>query len=583
VEAQDTSANAKYGGVITNTVLADPANFDYYNFDPNSQGFANITGAKLFRLKPGHLTNLNGEIETDLAESYEFSPDKLTLTVKLHPQAKFSPLSSSGFHAGVPDSVANRQIDADDVVFSWNRLITTPSAFGGGAGELSNKLDPSAPIESVTAIDNKTVQFKMVRPHSPLMVSLANGSVSFLYIIPKEGADDKIDFLKTQIGGGPFYIEKYEASSGLTLKRNPNFELRWSNPKLPYVDEVDLVILGDVAATTAQFRTGALLEAPNGITLDDRIALKKDNDNLVLYLNSVQDSQIFLFGQSADSPFTDVRMRQAVSLSWDRDAYGTILHAVDKLDANGVPAGLRWNTCYGCYNNWDGWWLDPQDSSFGENAKYYTLGQGRDADIAECKKLMMAAIGADTFETDMVLGQLSPNAPYEVDVLTGVMKDAGFKLTSKVETYGDFLNSHRNPDRPLGDWYGLASTGRYSPTEPSQFLRGYFAPSSNRWLGVGPEPPYPSKDGDPYMNNALTQLWSEFDTDKRIEIFHDFQRYHAKMNYGPLFPGGTTDLVLAWPALGNPGMNAPTQMVFQGSLDTLYVYNWLDKTKPPLA
>lgn len=580
--AQDSSADAVYGGVLTNT-FDDPANFDYYNFDPASQAFANITGAKLLRYKPGYMENMTGEVEGDLAESFEISEDKLTLTMKLHPEAKFSPMSSQGFHDGIPADVANRKIDADDVVFSWNRLINTPSAYGGGAGELSNELDPTAPITSVTAIDSETVQFKMARPHAPLLASLANGSVSFLYIIPKEGADGAIDFLQTQIGGGPFYIERYESSVGMTLLRNPNYELRWGEPKLPYVDEVDLVALADPAAATAQFRAGVLLQAPVGLNLDERMAVASEVPELVLYQSDVADGEAMWFGASADSPFTDVRMRQAMSYAWDRDAYIRILRAVDKLEENGVPANIRWNTNYSCYDNWTGWWLDPQSSEFGENAKYYTLGQGRDADIAESKRLISAATGQDSIELDYVVGQLNEAMPYAVDVMIGIIRDAGFTATSNVVTYQDFLSTHRNPDRPLGDWYGIATTGRYSPAEPSQSLRAYFHPESNRWIGAAPEGPYPSSTGDPFINESLTYLWEEFDTEKRIERFHEVQRYHAKMNYLPLFPGGATDLILAWPALKNPGMTAATQRVFRGSLDTLYVNNWIDQTLPPKA
>jgi len=578
---EDTTSEAVRGGTITNNILRDPANFDYYNFDPGSQGFANITGAKLLRIKPGINQNMDGTVETDLAESFELSADKLTLTVKLHPEAKFSPFSSKGFHDGVPASVENRKIDADDVVFSWNRLITTPSAFGGGAGELSNELDADAPIESVTAIDANTVQFKMVRPHAPLLTSLANGSVSFLYIIPKEGADDKIDFLQTQIGGGPFYIDSYEPSLGLTLKRNPNFEQRWNNPALPFVDQVDLVILPDIAAATAQFRAGTLLQQPAGVTLDERFVLNDEVDDLVFYESSIDDGDALWFGFAEDSRFTDVRLRQAVSYSWDRDAYISIIRATEKLEENGVPANVRWNTCFHCYRGWEGWWLDPQGDDFGENAKFYTLGS-RDADIAEAKRLINAATGSDEIDVPHVVGQLNAAQPHAVEVLDGIMREAGIIATPDVKTYSDFISTHRNPDRPLGDWTGIATTGRYSPSEPSQMLRAYFHPKSNRWLGAAPNGPYPSSEGDPYMNETMTKLWEEFDTSKRIEMFHEFQRYHAEVNYLPLFPGGATDLLLAWPGLKNPGL-ANEGRVYRGTLDVFYVYNWLDQTLPPFA
>jgi ABC-type transport system substrate-binding protein len=570
----DTTKDVVRGGTLTVPSPADPLNFDYYNFDPNSQGFANATGIKLFRIKPGYMQRPALEIEMDLASSYEFSPDKLTLTVKLNPQAKFSPLSSKGFHAGVPQSVANRVVDADDVIFSANRLVATATAFGGGAGELFYKVDPSAPILEVTAIDKSTVQFKLDHPHAPLLTSLASGSVSFLYVNPKEGANNAIDFLKTQIGGGPYYIESYQPSVGMTLKRNPNFELRFNKLKEPFIDTIDRVAMPDLATQTSQFRVGSLLNAPLGMTVDDRIAIKQEMGQLRVLLDDIADAGVMVFGQAADSPFTDVRMRQAMSYAWERDGYIKILRATDKLEANGIPPNPKWNTCYTC-TGLTGWWLDPKDTKkFGENAKYYTLGQGRAADVAEAKKLMMAAIGKDSIELE-IGATLIPNT-YPVDVLNGFIAEAGFKVAAKLYQYPTFLGIYRNPNKPQGDWSGIAYTGRYSPFEPSQFLRGYFSPASNRWIGASPTGPWPSKTGDPTMNDLLDKLFKEFEEKKRLEYFHEFQRYHAKMNYLPLYPGGATYPVLSWPAYQN-------ELVYRGDLVSINVYNWIDKTKPPYA
>ena len=168
---------------------------------------------------------------------------------------------------------------------------------------------------------------------------------------------------------------------------------------------------------------------------------------------------------------------------------------------------------------------------------------------------------------------LLPNT-YPVDVLNGVIAEAGFIATARLYQYNQFIGIYRNPSKPMGDWYGIAYTGRYSPFEPSVNLRGYFSPKSNRWIGASPTGPWPSKDGYPWMNDTLNKLFAEFDEKKRIELFHEFQRYHAKMNYLPLYPGSATDLVMSWPALMN-------QLVQRGGLDTTFVYNWIDKKKAP--
>ena len=65
------------------------------SWDPFKTGI-NIRGARrgfsqLFRIIDGVVENTKGAIEGDLAESWELSPDKLTLTVKLDPGAGMPP------------------------------------------------------------------------------------------------------------------------------------------------------------------------------------------------------------------------------------------------------------------------------------------------------------------------------------------------------------------------------------------------------------------------------------------------------------------------------------------------------------
>ena len=83
------------------------------------------------------------------------------------------------------------------------------------------------------------------------------------------------------------------------------------------------------------------------------------------------------------SPFLDERVRQAFSMSIDRDLYMDTFLNVAKFQSEGLPVETRWNT--GLAATFDGWWLDPKGKNFGPNAKYYKH------DIAEAKKLLAAA------------------------------------------------------------------------------------------------------------------------------------------------------------------------------------------------
>jgi len=150
----DETKNAKKGGTY---IDSHPGVI--LTHDPMKPGI-NIRGARrgfsqLLRVADGFMEGANGTIEGDLAQSFELSPDKLTLTLKLDPGAGFAPVAP----------VNGRIADAEDVIFSWNRLQNE----GIGAAELSNAKNPASPITSVTAPDSKTVVIKLNQPNSTIL------------------------------------------------------------------------------------------------------------------------------------------------------------------------------------------------------------------------------------------------------------------------------------------------------------------------------------------------------------------------------------------------------------------------------
>ena len=89
---QDTSAQAKPGGVLKSWLQADPPNFDPLL---GGSSIVRIVGAdytypRLLKCATSECPKAaSGESEGDLAESYELSPDKLTMTFKLRQGLKW--------------------------------------------------------------------------------------------------------------------------------------------------------------------------------------------------------------------------------------------------------------------------------------------------------------------------------------------------------------------------------------------------------------------------------------------------------------------------------------------------------------
>lgn len=128
--AVDESKQAKRGGVWLDSQTADFVSFDpHFTALPHPSRFLFST---LMRIKPGWLEPAKGDYMLDAASGYEISPDKLQLTMKLRPNHKWH---------NVPP-VNGRQVEADDVVFSYERLIKQGSNRGNFAAALGGPIEP---------------------------------------------------------------------------------------------------------------------------------------------------------------------------------------------------------------------------------------------------------------------------------------------------------------------------------------------------------------------------------------------------------------------------------------------------------
>ena len=88
---EDTSKQAKTGGTLITTNPADPPHFDPHLLTLPAAMATSLIYNKLFSVKPGVLQASDGTIEGDMVESWEFSPDKLTLTMKIRGDAGTPP------------------------------------------------------------------------------------------------------------------------------------------------------------------------------------------------------------------------------------------------------------------------------------------------------------------------------------------------------------------------------------------------------------------------------------------------------------------------------------------------------------
>lgn len=223
-----------------------------------------------------------GTLQPRLAETWEQQPD-----------------GSWRFHLrqGVTFSDGSA-FDAGDVKHSFDRAMSdkisceTPRYFGGMT------------VEAVV-VDDHTIDFKAdpAQPTLPLLMSMVT-------IVPEEAP---AEFVRDPIGTGPYAVSEWTPGQRIVLTRREGY---WGAE--PQVTSATYVVRPDPAVRAAMVQTGEADLAPS-ISLIDATNPATDFpylDSETVYLRLMHDV----------APINDVRVRRALNMAIDREAFiGTLL------------------------------------------------------------------------------------------------------------------------------------------------------------------------------------------------------------------------------------------------------------------
>lgn len=252
----------------------------------------------------------NLAIKPALAERWEASPDGLSYTFHLR--------RGVVWHDGRP-------FTAGDVAF-WmtsmlNPKVRAPSRafFGAMAGytELTNADHPAdmrtLPKKPVEVIDPYTVRFNLAHPYAAFLgvLTCPRGAMAPQHLL--EGKDiNTDDFNNKPVGDGPYRFVEWRKGDRIVLQANDRYY-----GGRPAIRQIVFRIIPDPVVRTQALRTGDIdvLEGPPADELD-RLKTDKQYTITGAYTPSYQ-----YFGFRLDrGPFTDVRVRRALSYAIDFDA-----------------------------------------------------------------------------------------------------------------------------------------------------------------------------------------------------------------------------------------------------------------------
>ena len=148
--------------------------------------------------------------------------------------------------------------------------------------------------------------------------------------------DPAVDIL----GSGPFMVTEHLQDESWTLARNPHY----AREGHPLVDELIIRILPDDSARIAALRDGRVDIATFANPDTPRLLAGVPGVDVVVQ-NTTNYFRLDVSAIETDSPFTDLRVRQAAHYALDREAISNIVFGGEALVDYPVPVGLGYEAC----------------------------------------------------------------------------------------------------------------------------------------------------------------------------------------------------------------------------------------------
>ena len=493
---QDTTAKPVKGGTLR-ALTNVGSNIDPHrtNTPAESVSLWGAVGNTLIRFS----TKDPGAAEPDLASALpEIPADGMTLIFKLRPEAKWQNRAP----------VNGRAVTAEDVKLSFER-IKDPAVVSPRAGNFGN-------VESITAIDPQTVQFKLKAPQADLMAIMAD---QYNFIIPKEISSRGVDAIKSAedvIGSGPYELESFVAAQKFTLKRRADGYWRENTS---WLDGFEYLHQTDPQQALNALRANQT----DAIGLPADLANTIANDtNYVITRAPTTTRECLLINHNKDR-YKDPKVRLALSRAVNRaQVYETVFGGLGFVGGPMTPAAPFWILA---------------DADL---AKLPGYGK-RDDEIKEAKALLSAAGFPDGFE-ETVLTVTAFDTEKVHDVVVSNLREIG--VTVQTENVGTDFAANFLP-REVQRNYNLATTLFLSGGYPDAQLTLYH--HSDKTKGSRNYGDYKLEGLDAKLDKQSTM----YDTATRLPLVHEIQRDIINAP-GPIWMGSRGILTVWSSRLQNP-------------------------------
>lgn len=297
----DTGAESAEGGKITVAETTPPSTLDPQGSGLFADRFAwQLSYECLMRTTP------DGTVEPALASDYEQSEDGLTYTFTLRDGVTFS---------------NGETMDADDVVYSFERLLEGPE-------KIAVEVFPT--LTDVEKVDDSTVAFNLKNPDAGFLSNQGNPLVWGCAIMSEEA--DSENLATSMIGTGPWVQTAYQPDTSLKLERNEDY---WGEETASA--SLDVLYMPTMGTQVSNLKAGKV-----DLIFPDQASAKgiEDSDLTVSQVSS--DSTIFLQINNTKAPFDDPKVREALALSFNRQALADQAYGGAAQPSGYLPPSLSW-------------------------------------------------------------------------------------------------------------------------------------------------------------------------------------------------------------------------------------------------
>jgi len=371
-----------------------------------------------------------------------------------------------------PGVMKARELTAEDVVFSFKRMSTSPKATKGYFDY----------VKDVTAPDKYTVVWEMSEFNAEWDYRFGYGYYSG--IIPKEVVDAGAANWKNINGTGPYKLVDYVQGNSNTYEKNPDYwdkeTINEKEFKLPYVDKIVYRIIKDEATRVTALRTGKI-DIMEYMRWQDAEQLKKSTPELK-WNKWLATSGTFLAMRVDQKPFDDIRVRRAMNLAINKDE---IIKAY--YNGNAEMFAYPQHPEYGAYFQP----LNEQPASVQELFKF---------DPAKAKKLLAEAGYPNGFTFKTQVCSCSPDHTDLIPLIAAYLEAVGVKMEIQPMEYAAFLSAMTTQTNAPGYFMNNGHTN------PTTTIRKSFVPRQV-WN--------PSQWNDPKLTARMEAVYKERDESKR--------------------------------------------------------------------